>query len=196
MTKKCWRYYGALLTTQENWLNRMASNGYRLVRTEKLLYEFDICRPGQYQYKIDFVAHKSRESADDYARFLTGCGYRVFFKNINLNYSAGKVVGRPWAEKGGRIATHATTYDRELLIVEKENDGSPFRLHTTYEDQQAYFKALRRPWLFLFLVCLVLGAAMRSRAWGIFAILTAIPVIAYQIELAKLKKQGKLKEWE
>ena len=37
----------------------------------------------------------------------------------------GKVRLRPWAEKGGRIATNATTFNRELLIVEKDNDGKP-----------------------------------------------------------------------
>ena len=47
-------------------------------------------------------------------------------KNINLNYSVGKVRWRPWAEIGGRIATNTTTFNRELLIVEKENDGKPF----------------------------------------------------------------------
>ena len=52
-------------------------------------------------------------------------GYSVFYKNINLNYSVGKVRWRPWAEIGGRIATNTTTFNRELLIVEKENDGKP-----------------------------------------------------------------------
>ena len=33
---------------------------------------------------------------------------------------------RPWAEMGGCIATNATTFNRELLIVEKSNDGKPF----------------------------------------------------------------------
>ena len=66
-------------------------------------------------------------------------GYSVFYKNINLNYSVGKVRWRPWAEIGGRIATNTTTFNRELLIVEKENDGKPFELHTSYEDRANYY---------------------------------------------------------
>lgn len=27
MSKRCYRYYGGLLTAQENWLNRMAAKG-------------------------------------------------------------------------------------------------------------------------------------------------------------------------
>jgi len=65
--------YGALnsleekgwIAAQEKWLNQMSAQGYRLIRTEKLLYQFEPCVPGQYQYRIDFIAHKSRVSADD-----------------------------------------------------------------------------------------------------------------------------------
>ena len=39
MSKKCYRFFGGLLTVQKNWLNKMAEKGYRLIRTGKLLYE-------------------------------------------------------------------------------------------------------------------------------------------------------------
>lgn len=41
MSKKCYRFFGGLLTVQKNWLNKMAEKGYRLIRTGKLLYEFE-----------------------------------------------------------------------------------------------------------------------------------------------------------
>ncbi len=55
MSKRCYRFYGGLLTSQEKWLNGMAERGYRLIRAEKLLYEFEACKPGQYQYRLEFV---------------------------------------------------------------------------------------------------------------------------------------------
>lgn len=195
MSRKCYRFYGGLTASQEKWLNKMAAEGYRLIRTGKMLYEFETCKPGQYQYRVEFIGHRSQHGAGDYARFLEDCGYCVFFKNINLNYSVGKAVWRPWAEKGGRIATNSTTYNRELLIVEKENDGKDFQLHTTYEDKMAYYRNLRKPWLCLFLVSAVLGAAMRALAWGIFAAVSLVVLIIYQIELAKLRKQSETREW-
>ena len=143
--EKRYRYFWTLLAAQSHWLNKMADRGLRLSRTEKLLYEFQPCAPGQYRYCVEFVAHLSREKAEDYARFLEDCGYRTWFKNANLNWNVGKVVGRPWAEPGGRLASNATTYNRELLIVEKENDGKPFRFHTALEDQIRYRKAQRWP---------------------------------------------------
>lgn len=192
--EKRYRYFWTLLAAQSHWLNRMADRGLRLSRTEKLLYEFQPCAPGQYRYCVEFVAHLSREKAEDYARFLEDCGYRTWFKNANLDWNVGKVVGRPWAEPGGRLASNATTYNRELLIVEKENDGKPFRLHTALEDQIRYRKAQRRPALFLLAVMTPLAALTRSWPAVLFAALALAVLIRHQLALARLKKQGGISE--
>ena len=81
MSKKCYRYFGGLLNTQAKWLNKMAEKGYRLVRTGKLLYEFEKCKPDEVTYCIEFIGEKSKESSIDYANFLEDMGYKVFFKN-------------------------------------------------------------------------------------------------------------------
>ncbi len=203
MSKKFHRFFGGLLLSQEKWLNRMAESGLRLTNTTKATYEFEECTPNQYQYCVEYIGNKSKQNADDYVHFLEDCGYRVFFKNINLNYSAGKVVVRPWAEKGGKISTTSTTFNKELLIVEKLNDGKPFELHTTYEDKEKYYKELRKPWLFLFLVCIICAIFMyltlktwtSSIVWGILAIFSFIGLIAFQVQLHTLKKQKNTKEW-
>lgn len=192
--EKRYRYFWTLLAAQSRWLNKMADRGLRLSRKEKLLYEFQPCAPGQYRYCVEFVAHLSREKAEDYARFLEDCGYRTWFKNANLDWNVGKVVGRPWAEPGGRLASNATTYNRELLIVEKENDGKPFRLHTALEDQIRYRKAQRRPALFLLAVMTPLAALTRSWPAALFAALALAVLIRHQLALARLKKQGGISE--
>lgn len=195
MSKKCYRYYGGLLVSQANWLNKMAEKGYKLIRTGKMLYEFEECTPGQYQYCIEFIGQKSKENATDYARFLEDFGYRVFFKNINLNWNVGKVVVRPWAEKGGRLATSSTTFNRELLIVEKEVDGKPFELHTSYEDKANYCRQMRRPWLYLFLMFLIFSILMHTWVWGVFGAVSVVGLLMFQIELFRLNKEAKTKEW-
>ena len=162
------------------------------MRTEKLLYEFEPCEAGKYRYYVEFVGHKSRAEADQYARFLEDCGYQVFFKNVNLDWNVGKVEVRPWAEKGGRLASNVTTYNRELLIVEKQNDGRPFELHTSYEDKARYLKDCRRPILFLFVMMAAVGIWKRSWTAGILALLALVMLVWYQIALARLKKQGEL----
>lgn len=146
MAKKYYRFFGGFLKSQENWLNKMATGGHRLVRTGISTYEFENCEPGQYQYALEFIGEKSKAEAEDYVQFLRDCGYRVFYKNINLDYSIGKATLRPWANKGGRLATNPGTYNRELLIVERENTGAPFELHTTDEDLRAYRRRLHKVW--------------------------------------------------
>lgn len=148
MSKKYYRFFWGFLRKQESWLNEMADKGYRLVRTGRAWYEFENCDPGKYRYAVEFVAEKSKKEAKEYASFLEDCGYRVLFKNLNLDYSVGKAVFRPWAKKGGKIATTAGSYNRELLLVEKENDGKAFELHTTEEDIRQYQKKIRKPWIF------------------------------------------------
>lgn len=194
---KKYRFFGSFLSAQEKWLNKMASQGYRLVRTEKLIYEFEECQPNEFQYYVEFIGEKSKEHAEEYKRFLEDeMGYRVMYKNINLNYSVGKVRYRPWAEKGGRIATNSSTFNRELFIVEKKKDEKPFELHTSYEDMISYYKILQKPWLTMAIVFGILGIAMHSVLFGAFAAVTLIPAIMYQISAAKIKREAITKESE
>ena len=195
MSKKCYRFFGGLLNAQAKWLNKMSEKGYRLVRTGRVLYEFEECSPDEVTYCVEFIGEKSKENATDYAVFLEDMGYKVFFKNINLNYSVGKVRLRPWAEMGGRIATNATTFNRELLIVEKSNDGKPFELHTSYEDKENYYRSLRNPWLLILLMFAIFAVVNRSAVFGVLALVSLIPVLVYQTQVMLNKREGKTKEW-
>ena len=65
MSKKCYRFFGGLLNTQEKWLNKMSEKGYRLVRTGKLLYEFEKCKPDEVTYCVEFIGEKSKEGGAD-----------------------------------------------------------------------------------------------------------------------------------
>ena len=175
MSKKCYRFFGGLLNTQEKWLNKMSEKGYRLVRTGKLLYEFEKCKPDEVTYCVEFIGEKSKESS--------------------IDYSVGKVRWRPWAERGGRIATNTTTFNREILIVEKVNDGKPFELHTSYDDKEKYYRNLRNPWLFLLLMFALFAVTKQSIIFGIFALVSVIPGSIYQIQIMKIRKEAKTQEW-
>lgn len=157
MSKKYYRFFWGFLNKQENWLNEMADKGCRLINTGRAWYEWEDCEPGKYRYAVEFVGGKSGQSAREYADFLEDCGYRVLFKNLNLDYSVGKAVFRPWAEKGGKIATSPGTYNKELLIVEKENDGMPFELHTAEEDIKEYKRSVRKPFIFTIVTILIVA---------------------------------------
>ena len=197
---KCYRYFGGFITSQEKWLNKTAQKGFRLVKVGKLLYEFERCSPNQYQYAVEFVADKTKKDSQNYKDFLEGCGYKVFYKNINLSYSIGKVRFRPWAKGSGKIATNATTYNKELLIVEKINDGKPFELHTTVNDKIEYLKKWRNIWLTYFSMFALMGILFAFKTpiaaiiLGGISILTLPFLLAYQIQIENLKKQSNIAE--
>lgn len=70
MNKKCYRYFGGLLSSQERWLNQMAAEGWRLAGTGKLSYEFESCAPGEYEYRVEFVGQMAYGKSKDYKAFL------------------------------------------------------------------------------------------------------------------------------
>ena len=184
--KRYYRFFSGFNTLQEKWLNKTASAGLRLIDSGKLNYDFEEC-DNRYVYAVEFIGNMSKKEADDYTAFLREFGYNVFFKNINLSYSVGKVRYRPWANKGGKISTGSTTYNRELLIVEKPDDGRPFELHSTFEDRLNYTKTLQKPYIFLLLICVIMFFVMPHVVWGIFGVISLIPAVLYQYEIIKLK---------
>ena len=194
MNKTYYRFFGGLMASQERWLNRMAQQGLRLVETGKLSYTFAPCQPGQYQYRVEYVGNKSRQGGEEYAEFLEGFGYRTFFKNINLNYSVGKVQLRPEADPGGRLATNRTTYNRELLIVEGPG-GEPLQLWTTHEDRLTYCKTLQKPWLVAAIAAVLLGVLTESSAGFVLAAVCLVPLALFQREKHFLRRQAQTQEW-
>lgn len=189
-----YRYFGGMANTQGGWLNDQAQKGFRLVKTGKLSYDFEPCDPGAYLYCVEYVGHMSQTESQEYKRFLEEIGYRVWYKNVNLQWSAGKVQYRPWANPGGRIATSSSTIDKELLIVEKENDGTPFVLHTSYEDRVRIAKQHRDPWLMMLVIFLVCSLVLQHPAFYIFSGITLIPAIILHLEYCALRKKAAIEE--
>ena len=199
MSIKKRRFFAGFMGSQTKWLNSMANKGYRLVKAGALEYVFDECDPGKYVYTVEYVGDKSLEESENYKAFLEDMGYQVFFKNMNLDYSILKLTFRPWADQGGKVSTTKTTFNRELLIVEKENDGKPFELHTEKEDRAEYYKKIARPWYYaVFLALLVAifcwpNVLMTAICAGL-AVLFAIPVVFAAIKVGKIKKERELEE--
>lgn len=202
MEKKL-KYFGANVTAQAKWLNKMAKNGYRLVKTGKLYYYFEKCEPEEYVYTVDFRGDKKFASTKEYYDFLVSLGYKVYYKNINLNWSTGKVAWYPTGLGKGNVVRSNGALNRELLIVEKKNDGIPFELHTTNDDKANYIKSFRNAWIFW--LCFFLGfsiwrwIAIRNLAvdtivFTCLTVLCLIPVIRYQIVISRLGSKSRIEE--
>ena len=184
------KFFWLFFTSQEQWLDKMSEEGWRLTGTTISGYGFEECEKGKYRYKVAYIANRSKESAEEYVEALESCGYRVFYKNANLNYSTGKVEVRPWAEEGGRVATEKTTLHRELLIIEKENDGAAFELCATFEQRYGSYNRLRLWGIIGLVIALVLAIAGKSITWVILALLPLVWTMLFHLEIGKLKKEA------
>lgn len=58
---------------EEEWLNKMAANGFSLWHTNGVIYRFKECNPGEFVFQIDFD-EKDSSSNEDYVAFRTSCG--------------------------------------------------------------------------------------------------------------------------
>lgn len=202
MSKTVIRYFVDFTEKQEKWLNEMAMRGFRLTSCGKLTYTFEQCATSEYQYRVEFAGEKSYSKHKDYKRFLEDLGYRVIPKNINLNWSVGKVRVRPWAEGTGKIATSPGAYNKEVLIVEKRNDGKPFELHTDAEDSAANFKILRNSYLWTAIVGLA-GAAflfvkldLMSAIWAAWCGVAALGLVGAICALFSVKYASIAKRYQ
>ena len=180
MNKVCYRYYWNLLAPQERFLNRMADAGWHLVRTGKLRYEFEPCAPGEYEYRVEFVGALSWPRSHYYAEFLRDLGYEVFYKNVNLNWSVGKVRWRPYGKGMGQVATSPGAINKELLLVGKKRDGKPFQLYTTWQDKARQAAEYRNAWLALAALLAVLAlwklAAHEALPAAVTGVLATLPL--------------------
>lgn len=184
---KVLRFFGPLFEKQEKWLNEMALNGYRLIKTGKAFYEFEECKPGEYSYAVEYVGNMDYENFTKYSDFLEEMGYMVYHKNINLNYSIGKIKFRLYKDKPWIPVTNSTTHNKELLIVEKKNDGKEFELHTTKDDVLAYYKEIVRLYATMCIFCAALAVVFKSIILGAVAVLFLIPTVVFAAEVNKIK---------
>lgn len=205
MGKTVFRYFFDFLDGQEKWLNSMAEHGYRLKKCGKITYTFDTCNPREYEYTLEFVGDKAHSKAKAYRKYLESMGFRTFTKNINLNFSYGKIRWRPYAKGMGQIATTPGGFNKELLILEKKKDGRPFELHTDIQDKLNIYKAVRRVYTWAILMITLLGvmsfipnavSISAPMAWAlrvvllIFGVLFAVPAVKYSSLVKYLKEES------
>lgn len=203
MYNKLYRFYSLSIKKQEAFLNRMSSEGWRLVKTKRLMYKFEPCTPNGYEYRVIFIGEKSYKKNKDYQSFFRNMGYDIFTKNANLNYSIGKMRWRPYGNGGGQIATSPGIYNKELLIVGKKYDGKPLEIFTTNADLADYYRLIRNVFCSLFfLVAFIFGLSLFFKsvniaAMVIYCVLLAVfsvPIIKYAKLIRIYKELAKIEE--
>ncbi len=195
MRIKKYRYFFSFIDAQEKWLNNMASLGYRLIDTKKLKYEFETSNANEYEYCLEFVGNKSSKQIDEYKLFLEQMGYNVFTKNINLNYSIGKISWRPYSRGIGQIATSPGNFNKEILIIEKKRDGKPFNIYSNYEDLINYYKPFRNMNLYLLIIDLIMLAFICTYSFNLFGIIVLLLIAVFLI-IQSYRYMSKINEYK
>ena len=191
MNKKVYRFYSIFLKKQEQFLNRMAGEGWRLVKTSRLSYEFVPCSPKEYEYRVIFIGEKSYRDNKDYRAFFEDMGYRVFTKSANLNFSVGKVRWRPYGKGSGQVATSPGSYNKEIMVVEKKHDGKAFEIFNDNVDLIEYYGSIRNVFISLFiLIAVLLPYAFFTRAASIpLLVVCLLTVAVLLVPIAKYTRQ-------
>ncbi len=78
MKKRVFKVFFNTLNGQENWLNHMATRGYRLTKTSLFYYEFKPCLPNEYNYRVQFMANQSYQELLEYKQFLKYIEFQTF----------------------------------------------------------------------------------------------------------------------
>ena len=180
----------------------MARKGWRLTGTSHLSYDFEPCKPGEYEYRVEFIAQMSRAESEKYRDFLEDCGYDVLYKNLNLDWTTGKLTWRPYGHGLGQFSTSPGTFNRELLIVGKKKDGKPFELHSTNADKAVYLRQLRNAWLSVAILLLGLSIlkivqedlTLAALALGVSGIFCLLPAVRYQLKIHVCKEAAEIRE--
>ena len=78
--------------------------------------------------------------------------------------------------------------------MERERDGTPFQLHTTFGDQARYYRRLRDPWLTVFLLFGLAALWRGSLVFGALALAAAVPTALYQGKALALGRRARIEE--
>lgn len=154
MTKRL-RIFMNPIENQEKWLNNKAAEGLKLLKAGSIFYEFEKCKPGQYQYAVDYVGNMSDQQRIEYEKFLDDMDISYYQKSLNIGqFSLGRVKYRPYANRGGKLATSKGMINKEILILEKENSGSTFNIYNNLKDKIVALKERMKPhyYLLIFIV--------------------------------------------
>ncbi len=164
-----YKIFFSVLEEQESWLNRMAEQGYRLVKTSFLTYTFEACKPSEYIYRVEVIYDKTRKQQKDYQIFLKNLGIRT----ITKNYGTGQLAfGKAKLSAFGKIRTSPGAVNKELLILEKKNNGEPFEVYTVKEDKIRYYGKILYSFLIFAGFLLLMAIFGRARLGFIENVLT------------------------
>ena len=107
---------------REEYLNHIASEGYRLVKSGSIIHEFEKTN-SDHRYAVEYIGYMNNKERKKYTEFLNGMNLKVFTAPLNIGkLGFGNIKLRPYNSPKSMIATSPGMINKEILII--ETDGS------------------------------------------------------------------------
>lgn len=107
---------------REKYLNHIANEGYRLVKSGSIIHEFEKTN-SDHRYAVEYIGYMNNKERKKYTEFLNSMNLKVFTAPLNIGkFSFGNVKLRPYNSPKSMIATSPGMINKEILII--ETDGS------------------------------------------------------------------------
>lgn len=180
MKKRVFKIFFNFLENQETWLNSMSKKGYRLVKASRFFYYFEESTPNKYKYTVQFIMDKTNKELKNYYKTLQDLDMNYFTKNVNIGkFSFAEIKVRPYIKNRAMLATSPGRINKELLILEKLDDGKPFKIYNNTNELIEYFKNIRNTFAFtdLFLLVFLISLLIKNSTNLIIFIIYALLVL-------------------
>ena len=106
---------------REEYLNHIASEGYRLVKSGSIIHEFEKTN-SDHRYAVEYIGYMNNKERKKYTEFLNGMNLKVFTAPLNIGkLSFGNIKLRPYNSPKSMIATSPGMINKEILIIETES---------------------------------------------------------------------------
>lgn len=107
---------------REKYINHIASEGYRLVKSGSIIHEFEKTN-SDHRYAVEYIGYMNNKERKKYTEFLNGMNLKVFTAPLNIGkLSFGNIKLRPYNSPKSMIATSPGMINKEILLI--ESDGN------------------------------------------------------------------------
>lgn len=171
---------------REKYINSIASEGYRLVRSGSIFHKFEKTN-STYKYAVQYIGYMNNKERKEYTKFLNDMDLKVFTAPLNIGkFSFGNVKLRPYNSPKSMIATSPGMINKEIIIIESEG-SKEIPVFSDMESKNVDINRRKAPYYYLlfFSVLIILLALFKVIDYKII-ILAAILFALSSFGLYKL----------
>ena len=157
---------------REKYINSIASEGYRLVRSESIFHKFEKTN-STYKYAVQYIGYMNNKERKEYTKFLNDMDLKVFTAPLNIGkFSFGNVKLRPYNSPKSMIATSPGMINKEIMIIESEG-SKEIPVFSDMESKNLDINRRKAPYYYLLFASVLLIALALLKIMDYKAIILA-----------------------